>query len=818
MNILNRLLFLAVLPAILLTSCGEKPPPVIQTEGPEVVAFRALAFALSDVTLLEGPFLRATELNRRSLLNYEPDRFLARFREEAGLPPRAEQYDGWEAQSIAGHSLGHYLSACALMYQTTGGEEFLNRVNYIVEELALCQAANGGGYLGAFSRGSIDDQDIGMVQAGQEGFQKGQWVFENEIARGIIVAAPFSLNGIWAPYYTLHKVLAGLRDAYRLCGNDQALEVMRGFGDWMYGILAHLPDEVIQEMLLCEYGGINETFADLYGFTGDPRHLELSRLFHDEVVLGPLERGEDRLQGLHANTQIPKLTGLARRHELTGDEADRQTAWFFWEAVTGGHTYCTGGNCNEEYFGAPGQLRDRLGPNTTETCNVYNMLRLTDHLFQWTADARLADYYERALLNHIRASQHPEDGRVIYNLNIDMGGQKHFQNPFGFTCCVGTGMENHSKYGSSIYFYNDRELFVNQFIASELNWRDKGLLIRQETAFPDEESTRLKVVSGEAAGLTLQIRIPHWATQGMQVSVNGERLRQDTRPGSYLAIERNWRSGDLVEIHFPFALRVEGMPDDPGRVALFHGPVLLAGDLGPAGDPGVTDPHYVPVMMTTDPDPANWIVQSPGLHRFMTGAGRPRDVGLVPFYEIHDRRHTVYWDLMTEEDWQEREEQILREQRLVDGLDQHATDRVVPGSASAERHRHNLQGRSTSIRTYKERTCREAERGGWFSYDMRVPESGPAYLVVEYWGGFEGSRTFDILAGENLVATVNGSSLRDGHFIKEAYLLPVSETDGRDRVGITFRPHDFNRAGPVFGLWLMGADALNDLVDFNEIK
>ncbi|MFO7999152.1 MAG: glycoside hydrolase family 127 protein, partial [Bacteroidales bacterium] len=714
MNANFRFLAPIALATCLFASC-QSGEPSIRTGGPEVVDFRALPFELSDVKLLDGPFLRATELNVNSLLNYEPDRFLARFREDVGLQPRAEQYHGWEAQSLAGHSLGHYLSACALMFQTTGDEEFLRRVNYIVDELALCQEADGDGYIGAFSRGRIDDQDIGMLQTGEDATVRGKWVFENEISEGVIVAAPFSLNGIWAPYYTQHKVLAGLRDAYLLCGNEKALEVKTAFANWLYGVLAHLPHETIQEMLLCEYGGINETFADLYGFTGDPRHLELSRIFHDDVVMDPLVEGLDQLQGYHANTQIPKISGLARRYELTGNEEDRSAAEFFWRTVVDNHTYVTGGNCHEEYFGEPGQLRDRLGPNTTETCNVYNMLRLTNHLFQWEADAELADYYERALLNHIHASQHPEDGRVIYNLNIDMGGQKQFQNPHGFTCCVGSGMESHSKYGGSIYFHNDNELFVTQFIASELNWKDRDIIFRQLTAYPEEEGTRFEIQTLDPKAFTLQIRYPHWAENGFEIIINGSVHAFTESPGHFVPVKRTWNDGDVVEVRMPFQVRLETMPDDRDRVAIFNGPVLLAGDLGPQNDPAVTEPFYVPVIQSEDRHPSDWVESLAGPGRFRLQAGYPRNVDLQPFYSIYDRRYTVFWDLMTQSQLDEKKAALQQQEEMQKRLDLMATDQVMPGARETEI-QDRVQGQGTSIRRYKERFCREAERGGWFSY------------------------------------------------------------------------------------------------------
>jgi DUF1680 family protein len=411
-------------------------------------------------------------------------------------------------------------------------------------------------------------------------------------------------------------------------------------------------------MLHCEHGGILETLADLYADTGNEKYLEMTHYFQDEFILGPLSRGEDILPGKHGNTNIPKLIGLARRYELTGDTLDRKTAEFFWQTVVKHHSYVTGGHGNNEYFGEADKLRNRLGDETTETCNVYNMLKLTDHLFEWTASAEAADFYERALFNHILSSQNPEDGRVTYSLSLDMGGFKSFQDPEWFTCCIGTGMENHSKYGGSIYFHNDRELFVNQFIASELTWQEKGLKVRQTTSYPEEQGTTLEIFTGEPVELTVNIRYPSWATQGIAIAVNGHKKHFGNEPGSFVPLKRKWKNGDRIEVSIPFELRLESMPDDSLRVAVFYGPVVLAGELGPVDNPAAFDPLFVPVLMTTDREPAHWMhpVEN-SINTFMTDStGRPRDVRMKPFYKTYNERYSIFWDMFSEEAWKDKYE------------------------------------------------------------------------------------------------------------------------------------------------------------------
>ncbi|MGD2091682.1 MAG: glycoside hydrolase family 127 protein [Candidatus Aminicenantes bacterium] len=742
--------------------------------------FSARPFELNEVTLLDGPFKHATELNVKSLLNYEPDRLLAKFCIEAGREPKAEHYHGWEDDTLAGHSLGHHLSACALMAQTTGDQRFLDRVNYITEQLYLCQQADGDGYIGAFPN--------------------GKRIFAEEIAKGDIRSRRFNLNGIWAPYYTQHKVLAGLHHAYHLCGNQKALEIQKRFADWLNGIIKNLTDEQVQKMLGCEHGGINEALANLYADTGNKKYLEMSRLFYHKAILEPLANGKDILPREHANTQIPKIIGLARLYELTGNEKDRKTAEFFWDRVVNHHSYVTGGHGNHEYFGDPDKLRNRLSEETTETCNVYNMLKLSRHLFKWSASPRVADFYERALFNHILSSQHPGDGRVIYNLSLEMGGQKVYQDPYWFTCCVGTGMENHSKYGRNIFFHNDHELFIFQYIASELRWEEKGLTLRQVTRYPEEQGTTLEFECKSPVSITLQIRYPYWAEKGIKIDVNGSETKINSEPGSFIPISREWKTGDKVEVNIPFSLRLEAMPDDQNRVAVMYGPLVLAGDLGPENDPRAGDHLYVPVLMTTDRNPANWTETVNGQANTFktTGVGKPRDILLKPFYKTHERRYSIYWDMFTEKTWKEKQSQHITQLEKKKKLEEMTVDFVPPGELPAER-QHNFKGEKTRTDSFKNRKYRES-RGGWFSFDMKILTGQPMALLVEYWGGFPGSKTFDIFVDGEKIATENISNKKEGQFINIKYDIPDRLTSGKSKVTIKFKAHEGNMAGPVFGV------------------
>ena len=751
-------------------SCSRE----VQDQG-----LQAEPFKISEVKLLDGPFLQATKLNEAILLNYEPDRFLAKFRQEAGLEPKAEHYHGWEDNTIAGHSLGHYLTAICLMYETTGNEEFRERALYITDELSLCQEADGEGYIGAFP--------------------DGKRILEKEVAKGDIRAQGFDLNGIWVPYYTEHKVMSGLNQVYETFGYQKALDVNVAFAEWLYTVVKDLSEDQVQEMLRCEHGGINESLAELFGYTQNQRYLELSRIFQHKAILDPIIGGEDILAGKHSNTQIPKFIGLARRYELAGDQRDRLGAVNFWNMMVHHHSYVTGGNGNHEYLGPADQLNYELSDNTTETCNVYNMLKLTEHIFEWTADPVVMDFYERALFNHIRATQHPVTGHVIYNLSLDMGGFKVYQDPEWFTCCVGSGMETHSKYARNIYYHGDNELYVVQFIASELSWKNRGVRITQQTDFPESEIMSYLIDTEKPVSFGLNIRYPLWARNGFRVLVNGTEQAVDLQPGSFVRIHRKWKKGDRIEVQIPFSLRLESMPDNPDRIAVFNGPVVLAGDLGPVPDPSSVDPYYVPVLMTKDPDPAHWLIPVEGAYNsYLTSqVAYPRQVQLKPFYRTHDRHYTIFWDTFTDEDWAAYQEAYELELKRKSELEQRTIDLFRIGEMQPERD-HNFREKDSWVEEFRTRKARTADRGGWFSFDMDAGSHEPVSLSVEYWGGYSGSKTFDILVDEELIATENISNKAPGKFIDVTYGIPEELRRGKEKITVKFVPHEGHRAGPVF--------------------
>jgi uncharacterized protein len=719
MRILLPALFVVM---VCLPAYADTKNPAMKASEDKTLEVRP--FDLSSVRLLDGPFKHAQELGEKILLGYDPNRLLSKFRTIAGLEPKAQPYGGWESQGIAGHSLGHYLSACALMYAATGDKRFKDRADYIVDELEACQKGNGNGY-------------VMCVPRGKELFK--------EISEGNIRTQRFDLNGGWVPIYTLHKEMAGLRDAYRLCANQKALDVEWKLADWFNTIIGNLTNEQMQKIMYCEHGGIAETLADLSADTGEQKYMDMAKKFHHKEMMDPMIAQKDILSGYHGNTNIPKMIGLARIYELTSDNKSKNGAEFFWDRVVHHYSYVTGGHGLNEFFGPPDKLNDRLGDNTSETCNVYNMLKLTSHLFCWQPRADVADFYERALYNHILSSQNPDDGTVTYHLTLGMGGFKHFQNPLDLTCCVGTGMENPAQYGNSIYFHNDRELYVNLFIASVLDWKEKGITVTQDTKYPETGSTKLTIKCSKPVGLSLYIRHPYWAQKEAEVKINGKTRKIESTPSSFIKLTQVWKDGDVIEVNFPMSLRLETMPDNPKRVAIMYGPLVLAGKLGPVDDPKSQEPLYVPVLVVSDKPVEQWVRAVPDKpNTFMlTNVGRPRDVELSPFYKIYDSRDTIYWDIFSEKEWTEKQKEYERIQQERIGLEARTVDFVQPGEQQPEID-HNMKfENSNAFGGDDSPKGRRAGGGGWFSYDVEVVPNEPMILRISYGGS--GNNICDVL-------------------------------------------------------------------------
>jgi DUF1680 family protein len=738
---------------------------------------KAYTFDLKDVQLLNSPFKQAMQVDVAYLLSVEPDRLLSGFRSHSGLKPNGKMYEGWESSGLAGHTLGHYLSAISMHYASTRDPEFLKRVNYIVKELNECQVARKTGYVGA-----IPKEDT-------------VWA---EVAKGDIRSRGFDLNGGWSPWYTVHKVMAGLLDAYLYCNSTQALKICKGMADWTGETIKNLDDEKLQKMLLCEYGGMAETLVNLYSITGDKKYLDLSYKFYDKRILDPLAKKKDILPGKHSNTQIPKIIASARRYELNGDKKDKAIADFFWETIVNNHSYATGGNSNYEYLSEPGKLNDRLTENTTETCNTYNMLKLTRHLFALEPSAKLMDYYEKALYNHILASQNHETGMMCYFVPLRMGGKKDYSSPFDtFTCCVGSGMENHVKYNESIYFRGaDGSLYVNLFIPSVLNWKEKGLSIKQESNLPESNRSTLTVTTVKPVQMAIRVRKPKWAGN-TSISINGKKQQLTADAQGYLVLNRKWKNNDKIEFTMPEDVYTEAMPDNANRRAVFYGPVLLAGILGN------TEPDPlkgVPVFVTSETDPNKWLqmVDKKQLSFNATNIAKPTDVKLIPFNQTKNEYYSVYWDVFTPESWAVQQKAYDEQRKKQQELEARTTDILRIGEMQPERD-HNFGGENAITGEDHQKKWRSTENGGYLQYEMKVDANNQNTLINTYWGMDNRGRTFDIIIDGIKLSTEDLNQYKESRFYDISYVIPIELTKGKQKVTVKLLPKKDNSAGPVYG-------------------
>jgi len=796
----------ALLSSVLMFPCQGSAQTKSRATAAVKVMLKARPLPLNNVRLLGGPLKHDQDLDAKYLLELEPDRMLAFLRRSAGLEPKANGYGGWDAgtgKQLTGHIAGHYLSAVSLMWAATGDARFKERADYLVKELKEIQDRNGDGYLGALG----DAQNV-----------EGKVRF-NELAKGIIRSSNFELNGLWSPWYVQHKIFAGLRDAYRLTGNRAALDVEIKFAAWAESILANLDAQKIQQMLGTEFGGMNEVTADLYADTGDKRWLALSDKFYHRAIIDPLAAGDDILAGKHGNTQVPKLLGSLVRYIYTGNDIDGRAARFFWDEVALHHSFATGGHGKNEYFGPPDKLNDMIDGRTAETCNVYNMIKMTRALFSVEPDIRYADFHERALFNHILGSMDPEDGRTCYMVPVGRRVQHEYQNMSqSFTCCVGSGMESHALHGYGIYYESGGKLWVNLYVPSVAEWTAAGVKLEMNTTFPEGESASLKITAKSPRKFTLALRLPYWAGEGFRVKVNGREVKTASRAGSYLELNRTWKSGDTVEWTLPKTLRVEPLPDNPRRLALMWGPLVLAGDLGPeqqrgarrGGPGGAAEPPPAPVFLAAEQPVVKWlqpVAGKPGNYR-TAGVSQGQDVDFMPFYRLHRRRYGIYWDLFTPQEWQQKVQEQAAEQERRKKVEAATVAFVQPGQTQGERD-FKPQGEDSSPVQLQGRSGRRAAK--WFSFDLPVDAAQPMTLVVTYTNDEQQKRTFDILVeGRKLgeQAMERRSPEKDVRIFDVEYALPAELIRGKQKVTVRFEATGGNATGAVLGIRMIRADAL----------
>lgn len=568
------------------------------------------AFPLSRVTLLDGPFKANMTRTMAYLAFVDPERMLHTFRLNVGLASSAAALGGWETPTteLRGHSMGHLLTALAQAYANTGDTTYKAKGDYLVGELAKCQA-----------RASAAGFNTGYLSAYPENF------FDRLEA----------LQAVWAPYYTLHKIMAGLLDQHLLAGNQQALTVLTAKAGWVFFRTGRLSQTTMQSVLRTEFGGMSEVLVNLYQITGDPNHLTAAQRFDHAQIFDPLATNQDRLSGFHANTQIPKVLGAIREYHQTGTARYRTIAQNFWDIVLAHHTYCIGGNSNGEYFQTPDAIASQLSDTTCEVCNTYNMLKLTRQLFFTDpTQTRYMDYYERGLFNQILGEQDPQSahGFVTYYTPLRPGGIKTYSNDYNnFTCDHGSGLESQTKFADSIYFRSSDTLYVNLFIASTVSWPEMGITVRQDTTFPEQLSTRLTITTTGAVARPIKIRVPSWVQPGYRLAINGAVQTVTATPGTYLTINRTWNNGDVVDVTMAAVIAVERTPDSATVQSVRFGGIVLAGAYGttqltslPTLTPSSIQPTQVPLEFTAQANGAQ--------------------VRLIPFYKMHHQRYTVYWN------------------------------------------------------------------------------------------------------------------------------------------------------------------------------
>ena len=781
-----------------------------------VIPDAARPLPLSAVRLTGGPLKNSQDLDAKYLLALEPDRMLAGYRLRAGLEPKAKGYGGWDSvngKQLTGHIAGHYLSAVSLMYAATSDPRFKERADYLIKELKEVQDKRGNGYLGAITDPQGTD---------------GAAIFER-VAKGDIRSGGFDLNGMWSPWYTLHKTYAGLRDAYRFTGNRTALELEINYAKWAESIVGRMTDAQVQRMLNTEFGGMNEVFADLYADTGDPRWLALSYKFEHRAFTEPLKRHQDNLAGKHGNTQVPKMLGSLSRFAYTGDPGDGYAASFFWDRVVQHHSYATGGHGKDEYFGEPDKLNDRVDGRTAETCNVYNMIKMTREMLALRPDAFYADFHERALFNHILASQDPQDGWACYMVPVGRGVQHEYERDMldgGFTCCVGSSMESHALHGFGLYYEAGDKLWVNLYAPSTADWKSAGVKLAMETDFPEGESATLTLTVATPKELTIALRRPYWAGTNFSIKVNGELVGPEllAAPGSdgggrrggsssapkaswFVELKRTWKTGDAIAITLPKTLRLEPLPDNARRVAFLWGPLVLAGDLGAEeGRPQGREHDAVPVFVSAERPVTVWlkpVPDKPG--RFRTeGVGKDRDVDFVPFYRLHRHTYAIYWDLFTPSEWDQRAAELAAQRERQRKLEAATVGFVQPGEMQAERDA-NMQGEDTEPLRLQSRAGRRGTK--WFSFDLPVDPAQPMALVVTYNHDEWQERKFDVLVDGTRVGQQTIERRGPMRFFDVEYAVPADVLKGKQKVTVKFQADTGSEIGAVFGLRMIRADA-----------
>lgn len=764
-------------------------------------------FPLGDITLLDGPLKHARDLNVQVLLKYDCDRMLAPYRKEAGLQPRKPSYPNWDG--LDGHVGGHYLSALAIN-AATGNEECRKRMEYMISELQLVLDANNQrpeawchNYIGGVPNSAK------MWTA----FSKGDF-------------GPYF--GTWAPFYNIHEMYAGLRDAWLYCGNEQAKNLFLKFCDWAVDITRDLNDEQMEKMLGNEHGGMNEVLADAYAITGEQKYLDCARRFSHRMLLVPLENGKDCLDNMHANTQIPKVIGYQRIAELAHDVQYHNASEYFWEIVTRQRSLALGGNSRREHFPTKENCIDYINDiDGPESCNTYNMLKLTEDLNRVKPNGMYGDFYETAMFNHILSAQHPQHGGYVYFTSARPRHYRNYSAPNeAMWCCVGTGMEDHGKYGQFVWTHDkgvkaeDDALYVNLFVASELNWKDRKMVIRQQTAFPYAETSVVEVAKGKGTFI-LKVRKPSWCEN---FTVKGVGFDADSyEENGFVCMKRKWKKGDQVKISMPMHAYIKPMINVPQYVAIMYGPILLGMKTGTEDMRGLIadDSRFgqyaggkklaldeAPILLPKHLDDiAKNLKPVPGkpLHfKLATHMENTIDGELQPFFEIHDSRYMMYWLALGENDYKAYMQKLADEEKARQALEARTVDKVNPGEQQPETD-HRMETDDSNKGNTEGIFFRDAKDGHYFSYLMQTKGETNLSLQLKFWGQDEWRTSeFDIYVNDKLLCSVNNSHRwRTTQFKTVDYAIPSEFVKGKKEIRVKFVAHKGKQVGQIYGVRLV---------------
>lgn len=749
---------------------------------------------------MDSPFSNAMNLNADVLLSYDTDRLLVPYLKAAGLEPKGESFSNWDG--LDGHIGGHYLSALAIHYAATGRPEFKERMDYMLSQLSMCAVARGDGYVGGLPNGdplwkAISDGNAGKV-----------WDY-------------------WVPWYNIHKIYAGLRDSWVYADSKVGLNLFLGMCDWGIKVIANLTDQQMESMLDCEFGGMNEVYADAYAITGDKKYLDAARRFTHHQLFDDMLRGIDNLDNRHANTQVPKVVGFQRIAELASDEKYDTASRFFWETVVNNRSLSIGGNSRREHFASKADAKsyvdEREGP---ETCNTNNMLKLTEGLFRMSPEARYADFYERALYNHILSSQHPEHGGYVYFTSARPGHYRVYSKPnCAMWCCVGTGMENHGKYGQFIYTHKKDSLWVNLFIPSVLDWKSKGVKLTQHTSFPENGNTKITVNVCEPTEFSMRLRHPAWSDNVM-VKVNGKQIKTNSGPSSYIELNRKWSDGDIVEMEMPMKFTIEELNYLPDYISILRGPIVMAAryDNGTPLKGLIADDHRwahiaggelisvfdTPILIgkrssllkkLNSMQPVNGKTLTYSAENLFDHSDR--NIEIEPFYRIHDSRYIMYWLSMTPQKYARYRDNARKDEAKRLALDKRTVDAVNTGEQQPEAD-HFMELKSSSAGNFNGEPWRASSDGGYFSYKMKTDQRTDLSLRLRYWGNETGNRKFDIFIDDQLIASEDtANKWKTDEFVEIEYEIPPHIVKDKQYITVKFSGERGQTAGGIFHVRLI---------------